>query len=150
MLRSFVLAIIVLSAAEGWGVAQDNIISEGEPLKYFKGDVAPPADWNALAFNDSSWLDRATPSGYSTALASATVLDDMQMVAGGNPGYWSVYLRKKFSISNPSTIKGFKFRVKWDDGFVAYLNGTEALRQNIPAGVPANTTPATDPERNLT
>ncbi len=71
-----------------------------------------------------------------------------QFGAGGNIGpamaniSSSAYIRQSFSIANPATLTTLTMPVKYDDGFVAYLNGTEVARRNAPAGTAVNTTTA--------
>ncbi len=48
----------------------------------------------------------------------------------------SIYLRIPFVVSDPSAIEALTLRMKYDDGFVAYLNGTEVARGNF-TGTPA-------------
>jgi hypothetical protein len=47
---------------------------------------------------------------------------------GVNPG---LYSRHAFTISDRTRYSALRLRVKYDDGFVAYLNGTEILRRNV-------------------
>ena len=49
----------------------------------------------------------------------------------------SCYVRIPFELSVPDAVQGFELRVSYDDGFVAYLNGTEVARANVPAGTPS-------------
>lgn len=49
----------------------------------------------------------------------------------------SALLRLPFSISNPADISLLNLRLRYDDGFVAYLNGSPVARRNAPAGTPA-------------
>ena len=44
----------------------------------------------------------------------------------------SAYLRIPFEVETPELIDTLTMRVKYDDGFVAYLNGTEIARRNAP------------------
>lgn len=45
----------------------------------------------------------------------------------------SVYIRFPFEIDDPTAIQTFRLRMRYDDGFVAYINGVEAVGKNIPA-----------------
>jgi hypothetical protein len=45
----------------------------------------------------------------------------------------TAYLRLPFTVSDSDAYTGLKLRVKYDDGFVAYLNGQEVARRNAPA-----------------
>ncbi len=55
----------------------------------------------------------------------------------------SAYIRYRFSVADPSTLATLSLPIKYDDGFVAYLNGTEVARRNAPAGSPAFNSVAT-------
>ncbi len=45
----------------------------------------------------------------------------------------SAFLRLPFAVDNPAAIDRLRLRIRYDDGFVAYLNGTEVARRNAPA-----------------
>ena len=49
---------------------------------------------------------------------------------GINPG---CYVRVPFTVSGVSRISALTLRMRYNDGFVAYLNGQEIARQNAPA-----------------
>lgn len=44
----------------------------------------------------------------------------------------TVYLRIPFNLAEPASIRFLTLRMKYDDGFVAYLNGSEVARGNAP------------------
>lgn len=50
----------------------------------------------------------------------------------------SAYLRVPFTVADPAALSSLTLRMKYDDGFVAYLNGTEIARRNAPATVQWN------------
>jgi hypothetical protein len=54
----------------------------------------------------------------------------------------SAYIRLPFSVANPAAFSTLTLRMKYDDGFVAYLNGTEVARRNVPGGPPSWNTAA--------
>jgi len=126
--------------------AQTKVISEGDSFSYFKGTAEPPTGWNTVAFDDSSWDSGPTPFGYGD-LTNGTVLSDMMN------GYLTVYIRRKFTIADASSVGGLNLRMRYDDGFVAYINGTEVVRKNVagtPGTPPAFNAPGTDHETNPT
>jgi len=45
----------------------------------------------------------------------------------------SAYVRLPFNVANPAALTTLTLKMKYDDGFVAYLNGTEVARHNAPA-----------------
>jgi hypothetical protein len=44
----------------------------------------------------------------------------------------SVYIRVEFNLTNPADIELLELRMKFDDGFVAFLNGTQVASANAP------------------
>ncbi len=62
-------------------------------------------------------------------------------MADASPPQSSCYIRYPFTI--PSGLTSLTMAVRYDDGFVAYLNGTEVARRNAPPGTPTNTSTAT-------
>jgi hypothetical protein len=55
---------------------------------------------------------------------------------GVNP---SVYLRFPFNVENPADIQTLKLKLKWNDGYVAYLNGTAIDKKNTPTVISGTT-----------
>jgi hypothetical protein len=47
----------------------------------------------------------------------------------------SAYLRLPFNVANTASINGLKLRVRYDDGFAAYLNGALVASANTPAAL---------------
>ena len=103
---------------------ETKLVRTGDTVRYFKGTSEPPATWRNLAFDDSGWLSGPSGIGYADD-DDATELEDMQN------GYSSVYLRKVFNVANPAGYDLLQLRIDYDDGFVAYLNGTEISRSNV-------------------
>jgi len=115
-------------------------ISPGDTWRYLKGTQAPPASWKEASFNDSTWLQGPSGFGYGDD-DDATELTDMRQ-ANGNPGYFTVYLRHTFVLASPADFDAIILSVDYDDGFVAYLNGTEIARANVSGTSPAFNSPA--------
>jgi hypothetical protein len=44
----------------------------------------------------------------------------------------SAYLRVPFNVTSPSSLESLTLRLRYNDGFVAYLNGVEIARRNAP------------------
>lgn len=119
------LSFTVFSQADHW----ETVIKANEQWRYFVGTMVPAAvepasNWRTLAFDDSGWLAGAGGIGYGDN-DDGTTLD----VTGIQ--VMSVFLRKKFTIVDKSKIEAGILSVDYDDGFVAYLNGTEIARANM-------------------
>lgn len=52
----------------------------------------------------------------------------------------SIYLRVPLNVPNPTAFSSLTLRARYDDGFIAYLNGTEIARRNAPASPAYNST----------
>ena len=104
------------------------VIDVGEDWRFHKGTGPfsnPPTAWRAIDFDDSSW--EVGPSGFGFGDDDhATLLEDMR----GN--YSALAIRKRFSQSQEEIEEFGEYflAIKFDDGFCAYLNGTEIARAN--------------------
>ncbi len=56
----------------------------------------------------------------------------------------SAFLRIPFTIADASSVLGLNLRMKYDDGFVAYLNGQEVARVNAPTTTAWNSASTAD------
>ncbi|MBU0678498.1 MAG: metallophosphoesterase family protein, partial [Verrucomicrobia bacterium] len=120
-------ALTILLAVTSVSADQISLVRVGEDWRYFKGTSEPSnpmSDWRQLSFDDSSWAVGPSGFGYEDQ-DDATVLSDMVN------NYWSVYIRRKFTVDNPADIKWLILRIDYDDGFVAYINGTEVWRRGL-------------------
>jgi hypothetical protein len=111
---------------------------------YASGDIGTgqPGGWNVSpSFSDSSWTLATTGLGYDTggglnAWISTNCQTAMRNV---NP---SICFRRTFTVADPSTFTTCTFRMRYEDGFVAWLNGVEIARANF-NGTPAHNSVAT-------
>lgn len=137
--KSFAVTCLGLGLLAGIGsplLAQETLlVTIGEDWKYTSGIGPYPEDWNQLDFDDSTWLFGPTGIGYGDN-DDATQLTDMMN------GYLSILTRKTFNVANPANLGALSLRVSYDDGLVAYINGTEIGRLNMPEGDVIETTPA--------
>jgi hypothetical protein len=111
----------------GGGVTTSDspLIDAGEVWKYIKGTQAPPVNWTSrTGFDDTAWLSGPTGIGYGDN-DDATVLSDMQN------GYLTIFCRKSFNVPNVSAIDQLVLSVVIDDGFYAYLNGTQVASDDV-------------------
>ena len=102
-------------------------INQGDIYKYIIPNSEPNLNWKNINFNDNSWFDGASGFGYADG-------DDTTVLPNGT---LSVYMRKNFTISDLENITSLILDIDYDDGFVAYINGTEIARANINGSPPA-------------
>ncbi|MDI6447962.1 lamin tail domain-containing protein [Anaerobaca lacustris] len=117
-----------------------TLVKRGDRKRILVPTGPDVGDWtNPRSFDDSAWLpavglpggvgyERGT--GYE-AYISTDVGAQMYNING------SCYIRIPFLFSGDrAAINTMTLRMQYDDGFVAYLNGTEVARRNF-QGVPA-------------
>ena len=93
--------------------------------RYRKGTSEPAANWKSRTYvEDATWAPANAAVGYGDH--SRTVLTDM------DGGYTTIYLRKTFTVSDPADISGLRLEAQFDDGFVAWINGTYVASFNVP------------------
>lgn len=109
-----------------------TFFSAGAPAKW-QVPTGPLPGWTETGFDDASWNSGATGIGYDGPGGSYFPL----IGAGGNTRSEmftknaSVYIRIPFEVTEPAKISNLALRLKWEDGFVAHLNGTEFHREGI-------------------
>lgn len=93
--------------------------------------------WQPLSYNDATWDSAQAPLGYGEPfIMTATSFGPDQ-----NNKYPTTYFRHEFTFTELSTdITFLELEANFDDGFVAYLNGTEVLRRSMPVGAVAYST----------
>ncbi|MEZ5324682.1 MAG: CotH kinase family protein [Verrucomicrobiales bacterium] len=123
------------------------IAGEGSPVRaHVPGDGSLGISWTAVSFDDSAWLEGTGGVGFdrgSTAdylpLVGIDLLSE-SLPAGsridtdgdGINETDSVYMRYTFDVPDPALVGGLSFGMKYDDGYIAYLNGTKIAEKNAP------------------
>ncbi|MBN2475754.1 MAG: hypothetical protein JXB62_14175 [Pirellulales bacterium] len=100
--------------------------------------------WTALEFDDDAWSTGAMALGYEDsgrdyAGLIRTTVRPQDFAAGAT----STLLRIPFNVYDAAEVIDLTLRMKYDDGFVAYLNGVEVCRANV-SGTPSYNTRASD------
>jgi hypothetical protein len=132
---------IPLSQTGGLIYNYTPILVAGSPVKVMvpaNGDLG--ASWIGIAsrepFDTTAWKSGVTGVGYERgsgyqSLIGADVGSEMR---ANN----SVYIRIEFNVSDPDAIERLELRMKYDDGFVAFLNGTVLASANAPVALQWN------------
>ena len=81
-------------------------------------------------FDVAGWKAGTTGVGYERGSGYQTLIGtDMNAEMRSNA---SVYVRIPFTVADPRAFDRLELRMQWDDGFVAFLNGTLVASQNAP------------------
>ena len=95
-------------------------VTQSDTWKMTSGSIS--GDWTAYSFSDSTWTD-ATLGSVTTTVSGTQ------------------YFRKQFS--GLSSMAAYDVRLYYKDGVIAYINGAEVYRDNMPAGDVTSSTTAT-------
>ncbi|MHC5091717.1 MAG: lamin tail domain-containing protein [Planctomycetota bacterium] len=122
--------------AVAWDESGSLEIIDGAYLSQEGGQV-----WAGEGFDDSSWTSGSGGVGYEdspsdTINFTALIDTDVQSAMSGvNP---TCYIRIPFTVTgDPALFTSLSLNVRYDDGFIAYINGSEIKRVNADPGEPA-------------
>jgi len=120
---------LMLKATANEGPSTVVKIAKGASWRFRRGwtEASDPATaWRTPAFDDSGWESGATILGYGDPnYTYTTTLSDMY------DGYSSVFMRREFTVDDPSDVSQVRLNVLFDDAFILWINGREAVRANI-------------------
>jgi hypothetical protein len=117
------------SSASHW---ESPVLSD-HTFDFIVPSAATSTNWKLAGFDVSGWGKGKAGFGYGDNDDSTLIVTESM----------SVYIRKSFILPSDFSFEDVEFQVDYDDGFVAYLNGTEIARRNI-SGTPAWNSPASD------
>ena len=132
----------------GSEVTTDTVlITQGDAVQAFvptDGSLETGAGplWFETDFVPGGWIDGTNGVGYEDSVADYAGLIETNVAASWNATESSLYTRFDFTVSpgqEPIEFDRLTLRMKYDDGFVAFLNGQEIARQMAPANAVWNT-----------
>jgi len=83
--------------------------------------------WRRPGFSDAAWSSGPLPLFYGEDL-SGSLIDGMQGV------FTSYFVRTRFSLASTADVRDLVLRAACDDGFIAWINGQQVARYNVPEG----------------
>lgn len=119
---------------KGWlndNVAQTEIFGKGSIWQYYDKGYPGTDDWKLLDYSVAGWSSAQAPLGYGMNGVKTTI----SYGNNSNNKIPTYYFRHRFTLNEkPADNAVFMFNYSVDDGFVVYVNGTEAGRYNMPSG----------------
>ncbi len=114
-----------------------GLIALADIWRYKDTPADPGADWAANVHPvGGDWKSGAGGIGFEsgTTISLGTVLNHPN---SNSPYVFTYHYEREFDLSTAQLagLQSLKLRHGFDDGAVVYLNGTEVLRVNMPAGV---------------
>ena len=119
----------------------DTLIDEDVAVKAKVPTAASGIDstWRNLSFvPDGTWLSGTTGIGFDTDTSGVNYLPyiglNVQSQMSGVRN--TIYTRYLFNVADPSVLSSLLLKMRYDDGIIVWLNGTEipSARRNFDAG----------------
>jgi hypothetical protein len=131
--------INVLPCVAGVLVAPDST------WRFFKGysEASTPdtTAWRQLGFDDSAWVTSQAAFYYENNPGNPTEYTGNTDLTDMFGGYTCIFMRQTFVVTNVYDLAALQVAALSDDGYIAWINGQEVGRFNMPAGdVPYNGT----------
>lgn len=108
-------------------VASDRLLVRSNGIYPQIGHSTP---WQALTFDDTRWQTGSAPFGFGSFPDIVIATQLYGEMANRTP---SLYLRKQFMITAEQSTSTaiLQLMVRYNDGFIAFLNGREIARRNM-------------------
>src|SRR5690606_34076776 len=120
-------------------LGDEPLVAENSPVSVLvptSSQSAPGLSWTDANYNDATWATGVSGVGYERSPGDTInfvpyiELDiDAMMPNGKN----TAYLRFEFDVADIASLSDLSLQMRYDDGFIAYLNGQEIARRNAPA-----------------
>jgi len=125
-------------------VPSKDIVATGSVWRYSDIGVDLGTEWQQTGYDDTAWPSGPAQLGYGDR-DEATVIG-----YGGDASnkHITTYFRKSFELTDVTRFRSLSISLLVDDGAVAYLNGQEIARVNMPAGQIYYETPAAQATAN--
>lgn len=111
------------------GVSEQVLVDEEAGCSYhIPTNETDQVGWQQTDFNDAAWRTGQTGIGYEARSGYESLLRTSLLEMRYQNT--SAYIRIPFNLANAESITGLKLEIKYDDGFVGFLNGSSVLSEN--------------------
>lgn len=118
---SILFLCLLFSVAHSQVHHWETIVKDNSTWYYQVPTAASSPEWISPSFTVNSWFQGIGGFGFGDG-------DDNTIIPTSSV---SVYTRIEFNIANLNQIVAMALHFDYDDGFVAYLNGTEVARNGL-------------------
>ena len=91
--------------------------------------------WRNVSFTDSAWNSATQGIGFDRNTAGVNYLTEIGSGGNTESAMYGIrataYLRIPFTVADPASVTKLTLRVKYDDGFAFYLNGSPLLASGV-------------------
>lgn len=130
----FVLTFVWIFPAQAEVVINEFVAVSSDRLLRREAGMYPrvghTTPWQWPAYDDSRWLSGAGPFGFGS-FSGVTISTELSGPIRNRAA--SLYLRKRFNVSaaNAASTGTLQLLTRYNDGFIAFLNGVEVARRNM-------------------
>ena len=117
-------------------ISTGNFIDTGSQWRYLDDGSDQGTAWSDTGFNDSAWSLGTAQLGFGDGDEATTI----SFGPDASNKHITTYFRHSFNVQDASSVTDLTLNLLRDDGAVAYLNGTEVVRSNMPSGAITYTT----------
>ncbi|HAM70163.1 MAG TPA: hypothetical protein DCM86_00780, partial [Verrucomicrobiales bacterium] len=129
-------------------VSTTSLLTNGVPLRYLSPtnnvsaitNADPAKRWISPVFDDSSWSNGVSGIGFDTnpvsVLRPFIATDVQSLMFNTKPPHYGLYTRIPFVVDGTTAPPNPMLQIRYDDGFVAFLNGVEIGRRRFTNAVP--------------
>jgi alpha-L-rhamnosidase len=112
-----------------WKVSTGPTTANSPAVETYDARLEKPG-WTRAGYDDGGWAGAAVLPGADEPVPSYTGTPTANWIwntanANNNAPVGTIYLRKTFTVSDPSSISSAVLRVNADDGHTTYVNGTQ-------------------------
>jgi subtilisin-like proprotein convertase family protein len=111
-----------------------SLVSTGSVWKYLDDGTDQGTAWRAPGFDDSQWASGPAELGYGESAEGRPEATVISFGTNSQLKHITYYFRHAFVAPAPGALHQLRLDVLRDDGAVAYLNGIEVFRSNLPGG----------------
>ena len=116
--------------SQSTAVSSEDIVAKGSVWRYSDTGVDLGTEWQQTNYDDTAWPSGPAQLGYGDG-------DEATVVGYGEDAsnkHVTTYFRRSFELSDVTRFRSLSISLLVDDGAVAYLNGQEIARVNMPSG----------------
>jgi hypothetical protein len=114
-------------------VESETLLPAQSTWKYNDTGADLGTAWRAAGYNDAAWPSGPGQLGYGDNDEGTVIACSLTAPDCATNNIVTSYFRRTINIADPQRFTGLQFRVIRDDGVAVYLNGTEIIRDNLPA-----------------
>jgi len=112
-------------------LVEETLLAEDAALSVLVPGSDLGLSWTQIGFDDSLWTAGTNGAGYDTATTYDSLIEtDVQSEMYNQAT--TAYVRYSFNVTNPSRLSRLTLKMKYDDGFAAYINGVPVAGWNDP------------------